>query len=137
MIMPWGRLKLQKRNRLCLGTMMKSKGFKRDRRKAERQWLQHRGDPTKNVTCREEYRLMCNRYRSAINEAKAEYYSGKVQECAGDQKKLFKIIKFLTKSLQQEQCLDSRVIERSGGCIWRFLYNEDSENQNKIGQSGS
>ena len=29
------------------------KGLKRDRRKAERQRLQHRGDPIKNVTCRE------------------------------------------------------------------------------------
>ena len=39
--------------------------------------------PHKNVTCREEYRLVRNRYRSAIDEAKTEYYSGKVQECAG------------------------------------------------------
>ena len=29
------------------------KGLKRDRRKAERQWLQHRGNPIKNVTFRE------------------------------------------------------------------------------------
>ena len=53
-------------------------------------------------TFREEYRLVRNRYRSAIDEAKTEYYSGKVQECAGDQKKLFEIIKSLTKPLQQE-----------------------------------
>ena len=82
------------------------KGLKRDRRKAERQWLQHRGDPIKHVTCREEYRLVRNRYRSAIDEAKTEYYSGKVQECAGDQNKIFEIIKSLTKPLQQEQYLD-------------------------------
>ena len=53
------------------------KGLRRDRWKAERQWLKHRGDPIKNVTCREEYRLVCNRYRSATDEAKTEYYSGK------------------------------------------------------------
>ena len=46
---------------------------------------------------------MRNRYRSAIDEAKTEYYSGTVQECAGDQKKLFEIIESLTKPLQQEQ----------------------------------
>ena len=63
--------------------------------------------PHKNVTFREEYRLVRNRYRSAIDEAKTEYYSGKVQECAGDQKKLFEIIKSLTKPLQQEQYPDS------------------------------
>ena len=50
---------------------------------------------------------MRNRYRSAIDEAKTEYYSGKVQECAWDQKKLFEIIKLLTKPLQQEQYPDS------------------------------
>ena len=72
------------------------KGLKRDRRKAERQWLQHRGDPIKYVTCREEYRLVRNRYRSAIDEAKTEYYSGKVKECVGDQNKLFEIIKSRT-----------------------------------------
>ena len=83
------------------------KGLKRDRRKAERQWLQHRDDPIKNVTFREEYRLVRNRYISAIDEAKTEYYSGKVQECAQDQKKLFEIIKSLTKPLQQEQYPDS------------------------------
>ena len=83
------------------------KYLKRDKRKAERQWLQHRGDPIKNVTCREEYRVVHNRYRSAIDEAKTEYYFGKVQECAGDQKKLFNTIKSLTKALQQEQCPDS------------------------------
>ena len=82
-------------------------GLKRDRRKAERQWLQHRGDPIKNVTCREEYRLVRNKYRSATDEAKTEYYSGKVQECAGDQKKLFEINKSLTKPLQQEQYPES------------------------------
>ena len=52
-------------------------------------------------------KLVRNRYRSAIDEAKTEYYSGKVQECAGDQKKLFEIIKSLTKPLQQEQYPDS------------------------------
>ena len=49
---------------------------------------------------------MCNRYRSAIDEAKTEYYSGNFQECAEDQKKLFEIIKSLTKPLQQEQYTD-------------------------------
>ena len=38
---------------------------------------------------------------------KTEYYSWKVQEYAGDQKKLFEIIKSLTKPLQQEQYPDS------------------------------
>ena len=36
--------------------------------------------PHKNVTCREEYRLVRNKYRSAIDEAKTGYYSGKVQD---------------------------------------------------------
>ena len=79
------------------------KGLKHDRRKAEWQWLQHRGDPINNVICREEYRLVCNRYRSAIDKAKTEYHSGKVQECAGDPKKLLEIIKFLTKPVQQKE----------------------------------
>ena len=38
---------------------------------------------------------------------KNECYSGKVQGCARDQKKLFEIIKSLTKPLQQEQYPDS------------------------------
>ena len=40
----------------------------------------------KNVTYKEQNRLVCNRHRSAIDEAKMEYYSGKVQECAEDQR---------------------------------------------------
>ena len=35
-----------------------------------------------------------------IDEARMEYYSEKVQECAGDQKKLFEIIKSLFDSLK-------------------------------------
>ena len=50
---------------------------------------------------------MRNRYISATDEAKAEYCSGKVQECAGDQNKLLEIIKSLTKLLQQKQYPDS------------------------------
>ena len=63
--------------------------------------------PHKNMPCREEYRLVRNRYTATIDEAKKEYYSEKVQDCAGDQKKPFEIIKSLTKALQQEQYPDS------------------------------
>ena len=65
------------------------KGFKRNRGKAERRWLQHRDYSITNATYREECRLVRNRYRSPIDKAKTEYYSGKVQECTGDQEKLF------------------------------------------------
>ena len=58
--------------------------------------------PYKNVTYGEHYRLVRERYRSAIDEAKTAYCSAKVQECAGDQKLFFEIIKSLTKPLQQE-----------------------------------
>ena len=51
--------------------------------------------------------MRTNRYRSAIDEAQTEHYSGKVQQCAGDQKKLFEIIQSLTKSIHQEQYPDS------------------------------
>ena len=81
--------------------------------------------PHKNVTCREEYRLVRNRCRSAIDEAKTEYYSGKVQECAGYKKKLFEIIKSPTKQLQQKHYPDSDSLKDLSDAFGDFFYNED------------
>ena len=101
MFMPRSRLKLWKWSRLCLGATMKSRVSNvkegRTTMPAAQRW------PYKNATYREIYILVCNWYRSAIEETKTEHYSGKNQEYSGDHRKLFKIIKFLIKPLQQEQ----------------------------------
>ena len=54
------------------------------------------------LTHREEYKSVRKRYRSAIDELKKEYNSGIFQECVGDQKKRFEIIKYPTKPLQEQ-----------------------------------
>ena len=41
--------------------------------------------PHMNITYREEIKQLRNMYRSANNEAKTEYYAGKIQECAADE----------------------------------------------------
>ena len=107
------------------------KDMKRQKRKAERKWLQHRGDPKKSTTYREEYQTVRNLYRSAIDEAKTGYYSSKVQESAGDQKKLFVPIHSLTKPQQEENFPDSSSIKD----LANAFCDENSKDSNQIGQT--
>ena len=97
------------------------KDLKRKRRQSERQWLQHRGDPIKSVTYKEEYNHSRNKYRSASEAAKTDSYSNQVQKCAGDQKKLFSLIKSLTKPLQQQQYPDSASLKDLADAFGNFF----------------
>ena len=63
--------------------------------------------PHEHVTCREEYKLVRNRYRSTIDEAKTEYYSGKFRNVLEIKRNSSKSVKSFTKPLQQEQCPDT------------------------------
>ena len=97
------------------------KALKQQRRKAERKWLQHRGHPIKSVTYKDEYKLARNEYRSAINKAKTDYFSDKVLQCQGDQKKLFALIKSLSKPMQQEQYPDSASLHDLANAFGEFF----------------
>ena len=41
------------------------------------------------------YRVACNQYCFRLNEAKKKHYGGLIEECAGDSKKLFGVVKSL------------------------------------------
>jgi hypothetical protein len=43
------------------------------------------------------YKRACNEYCAALKEAKSKHYSNLIQDCAGDSKKLFKVINSLCK----------------------------------------
>ena len=77
--------------------------IRKQRRKAEHKWRNHRGDPIKCAEYREDFQSLRNQCRSAIDGAKREYFSDKIAQCDGDQKKLFALIKSLKKPLQTEQ----------------------------------
>ena len=60
---------------------------KRERRKSEKIY---RKTGLKSDT--EKYRRNCEKVKDLICKAKAKYYHDKVEECEGDQKKLFEIV---------------------------------------------
>ena len=77
---------------------------KRLRRKLERQWRR-----TKLVVHQEMYKAQKVRVNSLIHEVRAAYYNGKITECAGNQKSLYKIVDKLlhrknTNTLPDHQC---------------------------------
>ena len=68
-----------------------SRSLKRSKRKAERAWLKSKAevDHVKFKNMRREYIKRCD-------EIKAEFYSKEIQECHGDQKRLYRLITKLT-----------------------------------------
>ena len=63
---------------------------KRSRRKLERKWLCSRLTVDHQI-----YREQCALVAKLLHQTKIAYFSSKVAECEGDQKKLFKIAKHL------------------------------------------
>ena len=60
---------------------------KRARRKAEKNWKKS------GLTIhRQIYKGLCQRIKQLIRKAKAEHYKKKIEECEGDQKKLYQIV---------------------------------------------
>ena len=60
---------------------------KKDRRECEKLWRNN-----KSTVRRSEYRESCERVKHLIRKAKEEYFIKKIDECQGDQKKLFQIV---------------------------------------------
>lgn len=63
---------------------------KREKRKAEKQWRKSRLAVHKEL-----YKDMCVQVKEAVKKAKAEYYLKTVNDCEGDQKKLYKVVNSL------------------------------------------
>ena len=97
------------------------KDLKRQRRKAERQWLRHKADPTMSETYKKQYNQARNEYRAAIEKTKTEYYSDQVQKCAGDQKKLFALIRSISKPQEQEQYPDCSSLQNLANAFANFF----------------
>ncbi len=60
---------------------------KRDRRAAERKWRR-----TGSTVHHQKFRECCEKVKDMVKKAKAEYYVNKIEECSGDQQKLFNIV---------------------------------------------
>ncbi len=60
---------------------------KRARRKAESQWRK-----TGLTAHRQQYKDHCEKVKDLIKKAKADFFSKQIDECSGDQKKLFQIV---------------------------------------------
>jgi hypothetical protein len=108
------------------------KDLKRKRRQSERRWLHHSRDPIKSVTYKEEYNHSRNQYSSALETAKTECYSNQVQMCAGDQKKLFSLIKSLTKPQQQEQYPDAASLKDLADAFGDFFVMKINKIRSKL-----
>lgn len=68
------------------------KASKLMKKKAERVWRKNKTDETRDV-----YKQKRNDFKDAIREAKREYFSGLINSCDKNQKKLFQIVKTLTR----------------------------------------
>ena len=83
---------------------------KKDCRKCEKLWRNN-----KSTVRRSEYRESCERVKHLIRKAKEEYFIKKIDECQGDQKKLFQIVDKLlgrNKSTSLPHFTDSKIMAR-------------------------
>ena len=83
---------------------------KKDRRECEKLWRNN-----KSTVRRSEYRESCERVKHLIRKAKEEYFIKKIDECQGDQKKLFQIVDKLlgrNKSTSLPHFTDSKIMAR-------------------------
>ena len=71
------------------------KKLKRKRRKLERKMLR-----TRHSCDKEAYRTVRDEYTSLLNESKRSYYADLIEDCAGDSKKLFRVINMISKKHQ-------------------------------------
>ncbi len=67
------------------------KQLKHERRQLERKWLKS-NSPMDKLDFKKARNVYCN----AIESARCQYHSEKIEACAGDQKKLFQLVSFLT-----------------------------------------
>ena len=61
--------------------------LKRDRRAAERHWRK-----TGLTVHRQLYKEQCDRVQESVKRAKPTYFDKKIDECVGDQKRLFRLV---------------------------------------------
>ena len=74
---------------------MKLKKLKISRRKLEKKMLKSRSQQDKNT-----YRKVCNNYSMSLKIAKQRYYSDLIEECGGDTRKLFQVVRSLSNKLK-------------------------------------
>ncbi len=67
------------------------KQLKQDRRRHERKWL--KSDSKVDLI---DFKRAKNVYCNSLESARCQFYRDKIEECAGDQKKLFQLVAFLT-----------------------------------------
>ena len=81
---PWFSLELKK--------------LKISRRKLEKKMLKSRSQQDKDA-----YREVCNNYSMSLKNAKQRYYSDLIEECGGDTRKLFQVVRSLSNKLEENQ----------------------------------
>ena len=81
---PWFSLELKK--------------LKISRRKLEKKMLKSRSQQDKDA-----YREVCNNYSMSLKNAKQRYYSDLLEECGGDTRKLFQVVRSLSNKPEENQ----------------------------------
>lgn len=99
---------------------------KRERRRLEGQWKR-----TKLTIHHEMFKRQRNAVTSLINKTRAKFYCGKVEECQGNQKALFKLVdKLLHRKDFGSCCIDaqemSSFFENKIKSIWDNLQHDDT-----------
>ena len=81
---PWFSLELKK--------------LKMSRRKLEKKMLKLRSQQDKDA-----YREVCNNHSMSLKNAKQRYYSDLIEECGGDTRKLFQVVRSLSNKPEENQ----------------------------------
>ena len=74
------------------------KKLKISRRKLEQKMLKSRSQQDKDV-----YREVCNNYSMSLKNAKKRYYSDLSEECGGDARKLFQVVRSFSSKPEENQ----------------------------------
>ena len=74
------------------------KKLKISRRKLEQKMLKSRSQQDKDA-----YREVCNNYSMSLKNAKKRYYSDLSEECGGDARKLFQVVRSLSNKPEENQ----------------------------------
>ena len=66
--------------------------MKRERRKAEKRMKTPGLNEEDTTKAKKEYRDLCHNVKDLVESARSDFYAQQIQECEGDQKKLYKVI---------------------------------------------
>ena len=100
---------------------------KRERRKAEYTWRKFKSERDHKA-----FKGCRNRFRNKCETKKLEYYKNKVDNCEGDQKKLFKVLESLTSRKNDTPYLEHSSVDELAKKFGQFFMEKNDKVRNGI-----